>query len=84
MRFQLLEGLPHADHAGAAAGGIDDPVGERPVELFAELVGHRLLALDPIRLLQRRDIVPAERLAALAAMRPASVISPSTSVTSAP
>ena len=34
-------------------------------ELFRQLVAHRLLALDAIRLLQRRDVVPAERLAAL-------------------
>ena len=63
--LHFLERLPHADHAGAAAGRIDDPVGELPIELLAELVGHRLLAFDAIRLLQRRDVVPAERLALL-------------------
>ena len=59
--LDLLERLPHADHAGAAAGRIDDPVGPLPVHLLGELVGHRLLAFDAVRLLQRRHVVPAER-----------------------
>ena len=63
-RLHLLERLPHADHAGAAAGRIDDPVGLLPVHLLGELVGHRLLAFDAVRLLQRRHVVPAERPAA--------------------
>ena len=63
--FELVERLPHADHAGAAAGRIDDPVRPLPVHLLGELVGHRLLAFDAIRLFQRRHVVPAERPAAL-------------------
>ena len=62
--LHLVEGLPHADQAGAAAGRIDDPVGQAPVELLGQLVAHRLLALDAVRLLQRRDVVPAQRFAA--------------------
>ena len=44
---------------GAAAGRIDDPVGPAPVHLLGELVGHRLLAFDAVRLLERRHVVPA-------------------------
>ena len=65
MLFELFESLPHADHPGASAGRIDDPVREVPIELLADLVGHRLLAFDAVRLLQSRDVVPAERLAFL-------------------
>ena len=64
-RGHLGERLPHADHAGAAAGGIDDPVGQRPVELLRQLVAHRLLAFDAVRLLERRHVVPAAGLAEL-------------------
>ena len=59
--LDFLEGFPHADHAGAAAGRIDDPVRPLPVHLLGELVGHRLLAFDAIRLFQRRHVIPAER-----------------------
>src|SRR5262249_3937214 len=49
--LHLVERFPHANHAGAAARWIDDPVRERPGQLLTELVGHRLLAFDAIRLL---------------------------------
>ena len=58
-RLHLVERLPHADEAGAAAGGIEDQVGQLPAELVGELQPHRLLSLDPIGLLQRRDVEPA-------------------------
>src|SRR5215470_11670414 len=61
---QLLESLPHADEAGAAAGGIEDDVGERPAELVGELEAHRFFAFDAVRLFERRDIEPAHRLLA--------------------
>ena len=57
--LHLVEGLPHADQARAAAGRIDDRVGQLPAEVLGELVAHRLLALDAVRLLERRDVVPA-------------------------
>ena len=58
-RLHLREGLPHADEAGAAAGRVEDRVGQRPVELLRDLVAHRLLALDAVGLLERRALVPA-------------------------
>ena len=59
-RLQLGERLPHADQAGAAAGRIEDDVRHLPAELLGKLEPHRLLAFDPVRLLQRRDIEPAD------------------------
>src|ERR1039458_3234502 len=32
--LHFIEGLPHADHADAAAGGIEDGVGQFPTHLF--------------------------------------------------
>ncbi len=64
-RTHLGKGLPHADHAGAAAGGVDDPVGQRPVELLGQLVAHGLFAFDAIRLLEGGDVVPAQRFPGL-------------------
>src|SRR3546814_17705726 len=66
-------GLPHADQAGAAAGRVEDHVGHLPAELFGEFQAHRLLALDPVRLLQGRGVEPAHLGAALAAGLPAIV-----------
>ena len=57
-RLQLLERLPHADQADAAAGGVHDHVGQRALHLLPQLVAHRLLALDAVRLLQRGDLEP--------------------------
>ena len=57
-RLQLLERLPHADEADAAAGGVDDDVRERALELLRQLVSHRLLAFDAVRLLQGRHLEP--------------------------
>src|SRR5205085_9896022 len=53
-RLHLVERLPHADEAGAPAGRIEDRVGQFPAELLGEFQAHRLLALDPVRLLERR------------------------------
>ena len=60
-RLQLVERLPHADQAGAAAGRVEDHVGQPPAELLGQLQPHRLLALDPVRLLQRGEVEPADR-----------------------
>ena len=64
-RLQFGKGLPHADDAGAAAGRIEDHVGDFPAELLGQLDPHRLFALDAIGLAQRRTVEPAERLFAL-------------------
>ena len=45
-----------ADEADAAAGWIDDNVRCPPPQLFGELQRDRLLALDPVRLLQCRCV----------------------------
>ena len=57
--LQLGEGLPHADQAGAAAGGIEDDVRHLPPQLFGQFQPHGLLALDPVGLLEGRDVEPA-------------------------
>ena len=64
--LQLGEGLPHADQPGAAAGRIEDHVGQVPAELLGQFQPHRLLAFDPIRLLERGDVEPADLGFALA------------------
>src|SRR5438477_607651 len=50
---QLVERLPHADEADTAASRIHDDVRQFPAELLSEFEAHRLLSLDPVRLLQR-------------------------------
>src|SRR5580704_18973759 len=65
-RLHFGKRLPHADQAGAAAGRIEDDVGYGPAELLGELQAHRFLAFDAIRLLQGRDVEPADFLFALA------------------
>ncbi len=46
--FHFIERLPHADQAGAAAGGIDHHVGSLALELLDQLERHGLLAFDAI------------------------------------
>src|SRR6266478_5267626 len=58
-RFTFRKGLPHADQPGAAAGRIEDRVGQLPAQLLGELQPHGLLALDAIGLLEGRDVEPA-------------------------
>ena len=53
---KLAERLVDPDQADAAAGRIDDDVRRLPPQLFDELERDRLLALDPVRLLQRRRV----------------------------
>src|SRR5262249_30652573 len=57
--LELVEDLPHADDADAAAGGIDDRVGNLPAELLDDLDAHRLLALDAIGLAAGAGVQPA-------------------------
>ena len=57
--LHLVERLPHADQAGAAASRIEDRIGQFPAQLSGQFQAHRLLALDPIGLLQRREVEPA-------------------------
>ena len=56
--LHLFEGLPHADEAYAAAGGVEDGVGVGPAELLDELVAHGLFAFDAEGLLERGDVEP--------------------------
>jgi hypothetical protein len=57
--LHFVEGFAHANQAYAAARGIEDDVGELPSELLPELVTHRFLSFDAIRLLERGNVVPA-------------------------
>ena len=59
-RLELGEPLPHSDQAGAAAGWIENDVRHGPAKLLGKLKSHRFLALNPIRLLQRRDVEPTD------------------------
>src|SRR5215216_474482 len=58
--FELREGLPHADEAGATSGRVDDDIGETPAELLGQLEAHRLLALDAVGLFERTHVECAE------------------------
>ena len=62
--FHLVESLPHANQAGAAAGRVEDGVGHPPAELGGEFQAHCFLAFDPVGLLEGRDIKPAHLLLA--------------------
>src|SRR5512143_333475 len=57
--LHFREGFPHADKPRSSAGGIEHHVREFPAELFGQLVPHRLLPLEAVRLLHRRHIEPA-------------------------
>ncbi len=46
----------HSDEPRASTRGIDDDVGKRASELLVQLVRHRLLPLDPMRLTQGRNV----------------------------
>ena len=55
------ERAPHPDQAGAAAGRIEDDVRKPPSDLLGDLVAQGLLALEPERLAERRDVPPLGR-----------------------
>ena len=57
--LQFLKRLPHADQARAAAGRIEDHIGQLPAELLGQFQAHRLLAFEAVRLLQRGEVEPA-------------------------
>ena len=59
-RGQLLVGLPDADEPGAAPGGIDEHIGRVPAELLGQLEADGLLALEPVGLLERGQVEPAD------------------------
>ena len=83
--LHLLHRLVDADQPDPAAGRVEDDVGHLPAELLGDLVAHRLLALDAVRLLERRDLLVAVRSAtASLTSAPAWLISPSTRYSSAP
>ena len=86
-RAELDEGLVDPDQSDATAGGVDDHVRHPPAELLHDLEPHRLLALDPVRLLERGHVEPvvvAGRDRGRNDQRPASEINPSTRCRSAP
>jgi hypothetical protein len=56
--LELVECFPHADEARAASSRVEDRVRKLPTELLGKLEPHHLLALDPVRLLQRRTVEP--------------------------
>ena len=72
-RLQLVERLPHADQPGTAAGRVEDGVRHLPAELLDQLEPHHFLALEPVRLLERRAIEPAALCRAFADQPPAFV-----------
>ncbi len=59
------EGLPHADEAGSAAGGVEDGVGEGPSALLGEFEAHGFLAFDAVWLSEGAHVEPAHALGAL-------------------
>src|SRR5207249_7231205 len=58
-RLHFVKALPHADQACATPGGVDDHVRQFPIELLGEFVPHGFLALDAVRLFERREAKPA-------------------------
>ena len=66
--LKLLYRLPDSDHTCAAAGGVDDGVGEGPAALLGNLVAHGLLALSAVRLLEGREGEHAELSGELAGL----------------
>src|SRR5205823_5858957 len=61
-RSELVECLPHADEADAAAGRVHDHLWHAPSELFRKLEPHRFLTFNAIGLAQGRRVVPAVAL----------------------
>src|SRR5207249_8917411 len=60
-RAELLVALRDPEEPGAAARRIEEDVGHPPVEVGGELETDRLLTLEAVRLLERRQVEPAER-----------------------
>ncbi len=56
---QLEKCLVDADDPHSAAGRVDDHIGRSPAELFDDLQPHRLLALQPVGLLEGGDLLVA-------------------------
>src|SRR5205809_8091031 len=56
--LHFIARFPHPDKACSAAGGINNDVGYLPIHLLGQFVTERLLSLDSICLLERRDIEP--------------------------
>src|SRR2546422_3703355 len=59
-RAELLVALRDPEEPGAAARRIEKDVGHPPVEVGGELETDRLLTLEAVRLLERRQVEPAE------------------------
>src|SRR5205823_7760118 len=56
--LHFIERFPHSNKAGSATGGINNDVGQFPIQLLGQFVTERFLSLDPVWLLERRDIKP--------------------------
>src|SRR5881227_1241562 len=56
--LHFIERFPHPDKAGPATGGINNDVGQFPIQLLGQFVTERFLSLDSVSLLERRDIKP--------------------------
>ena len=57
--LQFRESFPHPDDAGAAAGRIDDDIGQLPSELFGKFKPHRLFTLHAIWFLEGGHVKPS-------------------------
>ena len=55
----FLKRFPHADDTFTAARRVDDRVRQVPIELLGELDRERLVAFDPVRFAQGRDVEEA-------------------------
>ena len=64
--LELIERLPHPNQAGPTSGWIQNDIWQFPIELLSQFQTHGLLAFNPIRLFQGRDIEPANSVFAFA------------------
>src|SRR6185295_207410 len=56
--LHLVECFPHSDQTGTAARGVNNYIGQAPLQLLRELVSKRLLSFDAIGFFQCRDVEP--------------------------
>src|SRR5438874_5931494 len=56
--LHFIERFPHPDKACSAPGGINNGVGQFPLQLLGQFVTERFLSLDSVWLFERRDIKP--------------------------
>src|SRR6185437_2446028 len=56
--LHFIKCLPHSNKPDTSSCRIDDGIRHFPSKLFDDLIAHRLLAFEPIGLLQCRDVKP--------------------------